>query len=184
MGLSEHRTAALMMSGSEQRVAENVAKAAVRKSYLRRRRRILRNVAAFVLATVAMVVVSMAFRDENTVTNAHDFMNTLAAELQRNHVTEPLPPKLPQPPGMRDETFQDWRDRLTYLYRNWWSAKPDQPVAICYSFHPIYRYLGEDGRMLIEFDGKRYRVRWMTETEFRDTAAELRVPQVSVAGDS
>jgi hypothetical protein len=165
--------------------AKNVADRAALRTMSQRRRRVWINVSAFALLTGLMVLLSMAQRDEQAVRSCHDRLAFAADELQ-NRLSRGVTAvdNLPLPgstgvakvatgqPRNEDEAFEN---RVHYFYNaDWWRGRHRRRVVgVCSCAAPHQLFLRPDGRHVIVFDGQRYELRWMTESEFARQAPEF-----------
>jgi hypothetical protein len=184
----------MSQSAAPPAVTSVVDRAAIR-TMSQRRRRVWINVAVFVLVTTVMVLLSMAQRDYQSVRDCWKRMNGTGQELQKllsRGEAAPLLLPLPQPrelPANASQAERDRRDdefllmRQHYFYNAHYGRPQAQqrqrPVGVCCCAALHHLYLRTNGRHVIVFDGQRYELRWLTESEFRRQAAvlELVVPE-------
>ena len=155
--------------------SSEVDRRAAARTMRTRRRRIIRNLGAFVLAVVVMVMLSLAHRDNQAVRSNRDALGHLPAAFEDALAHGGLPRKLPPPPGVSPDEATHWRDRLLYLRGNVTKLGRHERVAVAYMDRPLSLFLRADGRHLVLFDGEHFERVWMTETELRERADELAV---------
>lgn len=158
-----------------------VADRAALRAMAERRWRVWINVAAFVLATALILVLSMAQRDHESVQKCHERMDYARQQLQDLLAQGQLVPlRLPLPEGeqlpadaspaereQREEDALSRREHYFYNMRYARSLGRSTPVGVCCCKYPHRLYLHQDGRHVIIFDGEQYELVWLTETEFR-----------------
>lgn len=181
-----------MSEAAPAQTAKSVADRASRRTMSERRRRVWLNVAVFSLVTAAMVVLSMAHRDHQSVRSCQRRLEFARQELQKllddsgrvapeslplegwEEVTQMGEPSSPAEQEMHDEYYMR---REHYFYNSRYGRQLTQRrlVGVCCCAAPHRLYLQADGRYAIVFDGQRYELRWMTEREFHEQAAALKL---------
>jgi hypothetical protein len=157
-----------------------VQQAAVLRAARRRRRKIIFNLLAFMAATVAMVLISLSFRDDREQGSVERFVGELATMFNAHYTDRRPPPQLPRPQSIPPAAFNDWRERLCYLWKNWTLAEPGEPIAICYTLPPTTMYLRPPGRGVVLYNGVGYEARWMPESEFQRRREALDIPDITL----
>ena len=132
----------------------------------------IQKLAAFVIVTVAMVILSMAHRDSQAVRRIEQQAQFIADRFQAQYVDRSLPTDLPTPPEIDATQAELWREGYIYLRRNQANASPDAPQAVCYSDPAARLYLRANSRAVILFDGQRYEAVLLKEDAFRARAAQ------------
>lgn len=138
-----------------------------RRTLSQRRRRVWRELLLLGVGTVIMVIVAMANRDYQAVENARTRMERVAAYLQKLHNNKrPFPLEIPMLKG------DDAEARELYLYNSLFtdSLLRRREVAVCYRIRPMRLFLRTDGNFVLVFDGKNFRVEWLTVDEAHEKA--------------
>jgi hypothetical protein len=181
------------MDPSGETQIQAATKAAALQTLTRRRRRVWRNLILITIITAVMVALSMAERDNQSLRGSvkacRDNLEFAAAKLQEAFDRgQPAPTRLPlpqdpAPPGLSPaalEAYQDAQlDRILHYHYEPTHRKavsPGRKTIICYCVKPHALYLHDDRRHVILFDGQKYEVASLSETEFRRRAAELGIP--------
>lgn len=147
-----------------------VRQRAALRTMVRRRRRTILNVLAFVIATAVMVLLSLAQRDSQTVRRQAEFVDEIASVLNTKYAERFPPPTMPQLPDLEGDAWESWRYQYCYVPRNAYAATAEQPRAICYREHEVGLFLRPDGRHVIFFDGMRYEAQWVPEAKVAEMA--------------
>jgi len=178
------------MGASGETQIQVAARTAAEQTLARRRRRVWRNLTLIMVITGIMVVLSMAERDNQSLRGSIETcrrnLEFAAGRLQEAFDRgEPAPPRVPlpqdpAPPGLSpadQEAYQDAQlDRILHYHYEPMHRKalsPGRTAIICYCVKPHHLYLRDDRRHVILFDGRKYQVACLGETEFRRRAAEL-----------
>jgi hypothetical protein len=138
----------------------------------KRRHRVWRQVALFLLGAAAVVMISMTNRDAQSVDTCRASVRTLVDSFEHSLKTvHALPPMLPLP----NADVLRMKDHYVYnaFYTGALAARGE--AAICYCESPHQMYLRQNGRHVVLFDGQHVRLKWMSEREFLEKAADLGV---------
>lgn len=134
-----------------------------------RQRRVVRDVAVFVVTTLGLVLIVSANRDKQAVDDCRNQMqfaaSSLMADVAANHA---LPLALPLNPKLRND-----RTHYNYAPASLAVAMSDRPVALIYCTAPHSLITRSAGRHVAIKRGRAIEVVWMTEAEFQARAAEL-----------
>lgn len=180
-----------MSDVSVTRSARVTADELARQTVAQRRRRVWFNLMLFLVVTAGMVVLSMAQRDHaalrGTIADCRKRLEFVRDELQTlfDRTGQLAPDELPLPElaasgqdadktkgSLDDEEFFTLRTHYIYNAR-YAQASKRQLVGVCCCEQAHDLYLQRDRRHVLLFNGKRYEVLWMSETEFRRRAHEL-----------
>lgn len=138
-----------------------------------RRRRVWRSVGLVVLLTLAMVILSVMNRDQQSIDACRERMTFAVGEFQRQLDERGISPSaLPLPEGDADARE---RFRGHVLYNVLYTGSSRTEVGVCCCQEPHDRLFMPPGRHVIVFNvrQRRYELRWMTEEEFVRRADEL-----------
>ncbi len=139
-----------------------------------RRRKVARLLIVVVLVTAAMVLLSIANRDEQSVSRCRRDLD-YAVEQLRERLAEGA--GLPRELAYRPDAAPRLQYHYHYVPRNALRAEAGVPAGIACCVAPHGLYFDTDGRHVVVYDGKDFEIRWMTEEEFaiRADALGLRV---------
>ncbi len=157
----------------------DVKQRAALRMLLFRRRRVIKRVVIFAVATLGMIIVSMMHRDAQTVWRLEKETMHLPRVFQEKYGSHGLPTNLPPPPGLSAEHEEAWRSRYIYVRSNQRIAQSDHPKVICYSDPQTSLYLRANGRIVVLYDGRTYSLVWMKARDFQARAADLGVPDLT-----
>lgn len=148
------------------------------RTFRKRRRRVWRNVLTVLVVTALMVVLVMARRDQQDVGRCQETMRFIVRAFENPDMrSSGFPLNLPQP---QSDAAMD-RSHYHYSVRNAQSMLDDDPpVGIVCCDHPHRLFTRADGRYVVLFDGGAFRLEWLTERDFQQRAAGLRLPAKTV----
>lgn len=154
-------------TASTQVAAAEAAERAALRTMAARRRATRRRLVTTVVVGVAMVLMVMATRDNQSVrrcrASADYAAGVFRAELARH---QPLPLSFPR---SREGQVMP-REHYHYSPLNASLIALRRPIGICYCEDRHNLFLQADGRHVLLFDGERIDVQWVTESEFRAQA--------------
>lgn len=149
------------------RAAPVAAERVTLRRFNERKRRVWRNVALFVLATTAMVVLSMAHRDSQYVRTCQANFQSAVEALKAERGQHGLPLFLPFPKAGRS-----LRNHYRYAPQNVDRLGLVRSVVIWYCRRPHDFFLRTSGRHVVLYDGDALTLRWLSESEFQERLAE------------
>lgn len=141
-----------------------------------RKRKVARLVAVVVVVTAAIVLLSIANRDEQSVSRCRrDLEYAVEQFRQRAGEGVGLPRELPR----RADAGARVEYHYHYVPRNVLRERPGAPLGVvcCVQRHRLY--FDSDGRHVVTYDGQAFEIRWMTEEEFAARADALGLRVVS-----
>jgi hypothetical protein len=155
-----------------------------RRSMARRRLRVWLNVAAFIVITGVMVVLSIVQRDQDALrgrfATSREHLEYARDELQELYDQHRIvaPAELPLPlqleaatPEQAEEAYAQLRQQYVYNLR--YGRVRKGRVGVCYDASPHSFYLKPYQRHVLIFEDGRYKVLTLTEDEFQRQAEAL-----------
>lgn len=165
------------------------ASSAATRTHALRRSRLLRQIALFAFASVAIILVALANRDRENIRHCFGRVDFVRAQLQIGYERgRGLPPNLPMLGEIETDAESYIRDPLRrrpgsrehYAYFGATNLNLPTPVVVCACFRDHRLYMRDDGRHVIIFDPTTHKfvARWMTADEFAKNAKEMGVGEL------
>jgi hypothetical protein len=141
-----------------------------------RRRKVVQLAAIVLVVTVAMLLLSIASRDEQSVSRCRRDLEYAVQQFRERLATGAvLPREMPRRPDSGERVEFHYH----YVPRNVVREQRGAPVGVACCIEPHVLYFDQNGRHMVIYDGRDFEIRWMTEEEFRMRADALGLRLVS-----
>lgn len=133
-----------------------------------RARRIWVRLSLVIVVTVAIIVLALAQRDNQTIRRQSRIAQQIAAEMREAYE---------QRRALSDLTLLAQQPALAedYYFNPSYSIQAERRgrAGVCAPRRQVRLFLREDGRHVVLFDGTTFTVAWMSEAQFAERSAEL-----------
>lgn len=158
---------------------------AAQREVTQRRRRVLLNIAFFIIATCAMLLLSLITRDSQAHRRSESFSQQLAGVLNSDFRERPLPIEMPMPENMSESLRKATRNGYVYLGQSSRreAVLQNQPRVVAYPMSPLRMYLRTPGRHIVVATELGFESRWLNEEEVVEQADKLGIVLIEPQGN-